>query len=82
MYKIGCTWNLTTRYASRAALKEVIHVVAIPDEMNIREAERMVHDFFRHRRTMDQGEIFDLSDDDLEMIKRLKISEDGVTIGD
>ena len=81
VYKIGCTWNLTTRYHGRSQLAEVVHVILVPESMDIFVAERMVHRFFDRKRIDGYAELFDLSTEDLDLAKRLSITERGVEVG-
>ena len=83
-HKIGCTGNVYRRYGAKRVRDKIVAFVPIPADVNIYEAERQVHDFFRDR--WYSSELFILSKNDLRLVKlisfelgRLKV---GVSDGD
>lgn len=70
-YKIGCSSNLTRRYGSNKSLQKIVLVIVVPEEMNLYEAERMVHDAFNKKRAVGYGEIFLLDELDIKRLSNM-----------
>ena len=77
-YKIGCTSNFTRRYQSSASCKKAVCLLPVPEGMNIYMAERLVHEFFRDKNIY--AECFSLSEYDLEILGRMRITHEGIKL--
>ena len=79
-YKIGCSGNLLRRYGSRQMIEKILHVIVVPDEMHVIDAERAVQNLFPNQ-CVDGFDIYDLTPDDLKFLKTVRFVEGRIVCG-
>jgi len=70
-YKIGCSGNLLQRYSGRNGIKAIVHVIPVPDEIDLYWAEKQVHDLFSDK-NVNGFETFCLTSEDIDKLKSIR----------
>lgn len=81
LYKIGCTASVRNRFGSKAMRARIECVIPVPAEMNLYEAERMVHELFSAKRA-GRAEVFALTVEDLASLGRVRFFGGVAVIGE
>jgi hypothetical protein len=74
LFKIGCTTNIKRRYQDKGTHADIVTLITIPAGMNMYRAESEIHGLMRSKRR-GQMEVFDLSPDDIQILKGYRFEE-------